>query len=244
MKNLKYGAVGLFALGAIALATAFALNRGGGNDDRIPAAPSPTVATTAAAPANTATARPTATPTPPPTPTPYNGKILRFKMPRFNLDAPLEELAINGRGELDTPRAENTAVGWYYIYDKPGRTNPDNAGWAEFGAKPRGDFTFKGNAIFSAHVYYRNVPAPFVNLAKAKDGDEVVVVMEDGRDYRYRVVSNKRYHRDTIPMAQIIWPAEKPTDKEWITLITCGGELDSTGQEYVSRDVIVAERVE
>jgi hypothetical protein len=68
--------------------------------------------------------------------------------------------------------------------------------------------------------------------------------MEDGREYKYKVVSNNRFHRDTIDMGAIIWPREKPADKEWITMITCGGALDSTGQEYISRDVVVAERVQ
>ena len=68
--------------------------------------------------------------------------------------------------------------------------------------------------------------------------------MEDGREYKYTVISNKQYHRDTIPMGDILWPSEKPADKEWVTLITCGGALDSTGWEYISRDVIVAERVQ
>jgi sortase (surface protein transpeptidase) len=177
-------------------------------------------------PAGEASVTPTSTPTTPPTPTatptPFDGKVARLKIPRFNVDAPIEELAINDRNELDTPKDENRAVGWYYIYDKPG--------WG-------------GNAIFSAHVYYHSIPAPFVNLAKSAEGDEVVVVMEDGTRYRYTVISNKRYHRDNMPMGDIIWPKEKADYDEWITLITCGGELDSTGQEYVSRDVVVAKRV-
>jgi sortase (surface protein transpeptidase) len=143
-------------------------------------------------------------------------------VPRFGVDAPIEELQINSRGELDTPKVENTNVGWYDIYDKPG---------------------FFGNALFSAHVYYHSIPAPFVNLAKSTEGDSIIVQMENGLEYTYEVISNKRYHRDQMDMGAIIYPKEKADYDEWVTLITCGGELDSTGQEYISRDVIVAKRI-
>lgn len=144
-----------------------------------------------------------------------------MQIPKLKVDAPIEELALKDN-QMETPKGENTNVGWYHIYDKPG---------------------FGGNAIFSAHVYYRSIPAPFQKLASSVAGDEIKVVMEDGTTYTYRVVSNKRYNRDTIPMGDIIWPTVRPQGAEWITMITCGGQLDATGQEYVDRDVIVAERV-
>lgn len=215
MKFARTLSLAVFAFGALLLIAGVACS--GGDSQEPDPTPTPTEA---------ATATPTSTRTPPPTPTatptPFDGAVARIKIPRFNVDAPIEELAINGRGELDTPKDENTSVGWYYIYDKPG--------WS-------------GNAIFSAHVYYHSDPAPFMNLAKSAEGDEVIVAMEDGTEYRYTVISNKRYHRDEIPMGDIIWPKEKADYDEWVTLITCGGQLDSTGQEYVSRDVVVAKRI-
>ena len=121
--------------------------------------------------------------------------------------------------------------------------NPDNlGGWYQYGAYTKQ--SFKGNIVFSGHIYYHNVPAPFVNLARSQIGDDVTVVMEDGREAKYKVIQKNRYNRDTIDMALVIWPKNKPEDKEWLTMITCGGALDSTGQEYVDRDVVVAERVE
>ncbi len=217
MKLARTLSLSVLALGAILLVAGIACSGGDARE------PEPTSTPTEAA---TGTPTPTPTRTPPPTPTatptPFDGAVARIKIPRFNVDAPIEDLAINGNGELDTPKDENTSVGWYYIYDKPG--------WL-------------GNAVFSAHVYYHSIPAPFVSLAKATEGDEVIVVMENGTEYRYAVISNKRYHRDDIPMGDIIWPKEKADYDEWVTLITCGGQLDSTGQEYVSRDVVVAKRI-
>jgi hypothetical protein len=176
----------------------------------------------AAAPATpTEWATPTPVVFPTATPTPFNGKVARMQMPTFKIDFPIEEVGVNAANEMETPKGENTHIGWYSLWDRPG--------WG-------------GNSVFSAHVYYRNVPAPFKDLAKSKVGDDVTVVMENGDTYSYKVISNNRYHRDTIPMGEIIWPQNR-NGKEWITLITCGGELDSSGQEYVSRDVIIAERV-
>lgn len=209
-----------FLTGFVALTAALAC--GGGEKSQ-----SPTVAATAS-PTETATATATSTRTPTPTstatptPTPFDGKVARMVIPRFGVDAPIEELGLTADNVMETPRRENTDVGWYHIWTKPG--------WA-------------GNAVFSAHIYYHNVPAPFRRLQEAKAGDEVNVVMEDGTQYHYKVVSNKNYHRDTIPMGDIIWPPNLPSDKQLITLISCGGSLDASGQEYIDRVVVVAERV-
>lgn len=187
--------------------------------------------TMTAVPTATATAESAATPAPTATPTPFAGKVGRLKLPRFGVDAPIEELSVDATNTMETPRDENTDVGWYNSELKPG---------APFlGTRPGWD----GNAVFSAHVYYRNIPGPFQKLAQSNVGDEVIVAMEDGAAYHYRVISNRRYDRDTIPMGEIISPPDRPAGKQWITMITCGGELDSTGQQYLSRDVVVAERI-
>lgn len=145
-----------------------------------------------------------------------------MKITRFGVDAPIEELGVDADNVMETPTRENTDVGWYSIWDRPG---------------------WDGNAVFSAHVYYHNIPAPFQKLSQSKEGDEIQVEMENGATYTYSVISNTRYSRDTIPMGDIIWPQNRPADEQWITMITCGGELDSTGWEYLSRDVIVAKRI-
>ncbi len=219
MKLVRTLSLALFALGALVLVVGIACSDG---DEKQEATPEPTATVPSETPTSAATATNTPRPTPTATPTPFNGAVARIKIPRFNVDAPIENLAINAAGELDTPKDTNRSVGWYDIYDKPG---------------------FGGNAVFSAHVYYHSIPAPFVSLAKSAAGDKIVVQMENGAEYIYEVISNDRYHRDTIDMGAIIWPKQKADYDEWVTLITCGGELDSTGQEYVSRDVIVAKRI-
>lgn len=231
MRLTRFAPFGLLLAGTLVFVSAACGGGGDDNKDEPTTEPSAS-ATSTSAPTNTATVAP---PTPTATPTPYAGQVSRLKIPRFGVDAPIELLGVDASGNMETPLQENTTVGWYDHITKeyhPENPNPgyDRPGWG-------------GNATFSAHVYYHNIPAPFVSLAQASIGDDVVVTMDNGVEYTYKVVSNERYHRDTIPMGEILWPSTKPAEKEWITLITCGGELDATGWEYISRDVIVAERV-
>lgn len=167
-------------------------------------------------------------PTPTATPEPFAGEVGGFRIPRFEVDAQIENIGlIPGENQLDIPK-DPLKVGWYRIYDRPG---------------------WMGNAVFSAHVdYWPDIRGPFFNLSKLDPGDEVIVVMANGQEYRYRVFRKQRYDVATIPMGDLIWPREKPADAEWITLITCGGRfrayLDGGGPgEYLDRDVVVAERV-
>jgi hypothetical protein len=163
---------------------------------------------------------------PPPAPAPRvsSGPIRRFLMPRFELDQALEVLNMTPAGELPTPLDASYRVGWYADFGQPG------AG---------------GNAVFTAHETWNHQQAPFFNLHRAGAGDEVILVMADGRRLVYAVFSNTRYDATTIPMNEIVWPAHK--DGEWITLITCGGRIvydRTTGfGEYLDRDVVVARRV-
>ena len=138
----------------------------GGDKQEQAQAAEPSASPTATA---TATATPTSVPpTPTPTATPFAGKIGRLALPRFGVNAPIEELGVTADNYLDTPKDENRAVGWYYIYDRPG---------------------WRGNAVFSAHVYYGGIPGPFVNLAKSVEGDKVNVTMEDGTTYEGMAVN-------------------------------------------------------
>lgn len=170
----------------------------------------------------TATTAPTLVPTPTATPTPYDGDVEKFIIPKLGVDAPVEDLGVDSTNTMETPTRENTDVGWYHIWDRPG---------------------WDGNAVFSAHVYWENVPAPFQKLNSLANGDEIEVEMNNGQIYKYEVISKAQYGRDTIPMGDIIWPKTRPAGEQWITMITCGGQLDSTGWEYLSRDVVVAKRI-
>ncbi len=156
--------------------------------------------------------------------------VARLRIPDLGVDSPIVGLGLLENNVLDHPD-DHRETGWYEVFDTPG---------------------IRGNAIFSAHVYYRNIPGPFERLMELEDGDEVIAVMNDGQEYRYRVFSVERYPLATIPMRDILWPVARPLGAEWVTLITCGGEFEPyardesgarTGGYYLSRDVVVAQRI-
>lgn len=236
MKVARFISLLTFSVGAMLFVFGYACG-GSSSDKTTPAASAAATDTPTAA----ATSTPTTPPAPTATPTPFNGKIARFKYQRFGIDAPIEELNTDKNGEMDTPKNTNVSVGWY-------DTDLVKGGYF-LGNRPGWD----GNAVFSAHVYYINrsacpnnplaCPAPFQKLAQANNGDEIVLTMENGQEYHYKVISKAQYPVSTIDMGKVISPPTRPDGKQWITMITCGGALDASGLEYTSRDVVVAERV-
>jgi sortase (surface protein transpeptidase) len=228
MKVVRNTSIVVFLMG-LTLFMVLAVAACSGNDKKdggLFAARADDTPTLAVTPTATATPTEPPSPTPSPTPTPFNGKVARLKVPNLRIDYPIEDLALLPNNEMDTPHDANGKVGWYYIYDKPG---------------------FRGNAIFSAHINYNKKDGPFAQLSKAKVGDEVAVVMENGTEYKYKILRNDRIPVAKLDMGALIWPSTRPAGTEWVTLITCGGRLGPLDQngfgEYLDRDVVVAERI-
>lgn len=172
--------------------------------------------------------------TPTPTATPFTGGLSRLVIPRFEVDSAVETIGLLESNQLDVPH-DPLNTGWYDIYDC-GAANSCRPGW-------------NGNAVFAAHIdYYPDIRGPFYNLRYLVAGDDIIVVMEDGTQYVYDVISYTRYDVETIPMGDLIWPQNKPADAEWITLITCGGDFQASSPGgpgiYLGRDVVVAQRVQ
>ena len=156
-----------------------------------------------------------------------------MRLPSLGVEAPIERIGlVPGRNQLDVPEPRN--VGWYDIYDKPG---------------------FGTSSLYSAHKdYWPNIRGPFYALTELEAGDQIVVVMDDGREYVYEVFFKERYTKDSIPMYDLIWPHKarnpellRPEDEEWIALYTCGGDFVETTERgagyYIHRDVVIARLV-
>lgn len=223
MKLLRILAVASFLAGVALLAYGFVRT----SDDDPAASPEPVETydirvTLTPSPTAVSTAEPT------PTATPYDGGVARLKLPSLEVDSPIEVIGVKANNEMDVPH-DPLNTGWY-----------DVEGWG----KP-GHFS---NSVFAAHVdYYPNILGPFNKLKDLVPGeDDVVVVMDNGAEYRYRVIRKARFSVSEIKMGELIWPDEKPDGVEWITLITCGGDFVSSQPggpgEYLHRDVVVAER--
>ena len=142
----------------------------------------------------------------------------RIVIPSIGVDAPISVKSISPDGGMEPPYGP-TDVAWYGFTSKPG------AG---------------GNAVFSAHVDYRNYgPAVFARLKDLKKGDPVEVYLADGAVYRYQVVLSLSYPAESAPVEEIVGP----TSKEVITMITCTGTFDEASRQYSHRLVVRAERV-
>ncbi len=172
--------------------------------------------------------------TPTPEPTPYDGTLVVMRIPSLGVEAPIEALGkLPGANQLDVPMPRN--IGWYDIYDKPG---------------------FGTSSLYSAHKdWYPDIRGPFYELTELQDGDHVVVVMDDGREYVYEVFFQRRFEAGAVPMADLISPHEaedpellRPAGEEWAVLITCGGDFIEVEEDgpgyYVHRDVVIAKLVE
>lgn len=214
------GAVALLVV--IGVGGAMAMSGGGS-----PAADDVEVSTATATVTKTATPPPTPSPTPSPSPTPeptpppYNGAIARLYAPELGIDNYIETVHVINN-EMQAPDDGVYAVGWYPEYSKPG---------------------FGTNSVFSAHETWNRSHGPFYSLHLAKAGDEITVIMDNGLQYHYEVLTAHRYDVDTIPMGEVIWPTTRPAGEEWLTLITCGGRIvyNDTGYgEYLDRDVVQA----
>ncbi len=150
-----------------------------------------------------------------PPPVLYLAPIVRLRIPRIGVDAPVQVKNIKN-GQMENPDGAAN-VAWYDFTAKPG-----------LGA---------GNAVFSGHVDYVNVgKAVFWDLKKLVNGDIVEVVLQDGVIVSYTVSASQSYDVATIPMDQVL----NSTSTESVTLITCGGQF-SAGS-YNERLVLRATR--
>ncbi len=150
--------------------------------------------------------------------TPSQAPLARLVIPSIGVDAPISVKGFDPNGVMDAPNGPED-VAWYQFTTRPGEG---------------------GNAVFSAHVDYRNYgPAVFARLKDLKKGDAVEVHLADGTIYRYEVVVSVSYPAETAPVEDIVGP----TSREVITLITCAGTFDQASRQYSHRLVVRAERM-
>ena len=156
--------------------------------------------------------------TPTPTVVASQATPSRIVIPSIGVDAPISVKSLGPDGGMEPPNGPTT---WPGTASQAGRV----AG---------------GNAVFSAHVDYRNYgPAVFARLKDLKKGDLVDVYLADGTVYRYQVVFSLSYPAESAPVEEIVGP----TSKEVITMITCTGTFDEASRQYSHRLVVRAERV-
>jgi LPXTG-site transpeptidase (sortase) family protein len=121
-------------------------------------------------------------------------------------------------------------------------TGPDAAevvAWYDFSAKPGTG----GNSVFAGHVtWFGN--AVFLSLDTLQAGDMIRLRDDQGAEAAYRVTANQTLAPDDPEAVRTMYP----TDKDIVTIITCGGTFFDTGDpiaggDYTHRIVIKAELV-
>ena len=145
----------------------------------------------------------------------FTATISRIRIPRINVDAPIQQKGIKPDGTMESPNG------------------PDDVAW--YGFTPKSGLG--GNAVYSGHVDYINHgPAVFWDLKKLQDGDQIEVLLIDGVVLQYQVSAIQLYDTDDIPMQEVL----AQTATESVTLITCGG--DFAAGSYSHRLVLRATR--
>jgi LPXTG-site transpeptidase (sortase) family protein len=149
----------------------------------------------------------------------------RLIIPKISVDAPMTMRVVAAAdGIMQNPEGPKD-VAWY-----------DFSAISGLGGRPG----VGGNTVISGHVDYHDYgPAVFWDLRKIEPGDEVIIHLRDGSEYKYSVQWNR-----TIDPAAISWnDVVAATPQESVTMITCAGTFDSSTRSYDQRRVVWATRV-
>ncbi len=133
---------------------------------------------------------------------------VRLIIPSIGMDAPVEGVGINEKGEMDVPDGSTDTVGWYKGGPQPGAI---------------------GSTVFAAHVY-----AAFSDLRYVKPGSDIYVLTKDGSKLHF-VVDDSRVYKLGELSPKILFGRH---DAQRLNLITCAGSPTADGSTYDHRLVV------
>lgn len=139
----------------------------------------------------------------------------RLLIPCLGVDAAVEHVGMTPERDMDVP-ADDGNVGWYRLGPRPGE---------------------RGNAVLAGHLDSQTGPAVFWELADLHEGDRVLVVDAEGREWPFTVRESVRYRDDDPPLQRIFGWSGVPR----LNLITCGGAWDTGIGSYEERLVVFTE---
>jgi len=97
-----------------------------------------------------------------------------------------------------------------------------------------------GNLLIAGHLNWWGFPeAVFFGLGTLREGDQVVLLDEEENAFTYEVEWVRQESNLEPPAEEVLGM----TAYEAVTLMTCGGQWDSTISEYDERTVARARRV-
>jgi LPXTG-site transpeptidase (sortase) family protein len=138
-----------------------------------------------------------------------------LRIERLGVDAPVDPYGIAPDGQMAIPN--NVAdVAWYEPGPGPGET---------------------GSAVMAAHVALGSQGrGVFYDLKLLEPGDVVYVARSDGSEQAFQVEESVTYLKSELPLESIFSRDGPPV----LTLITCGGDLNSSTRRFNSNVVVYA----
>lgn len=135
----------------------------------------------------------------------------RLIVEQIGLDAPVQGVATNAKGEMDAPVSAD-AVAWYRPGYLPGTL---------------------GNAVLAAHYLHTSGKGAFYRLGELAAGDTVTLKTDQGVQY-FTVTGSKTLPSGFTDLADIFGPSPSAG----LNLITCSGEWDEASRQYRDRLVV------
>jgi LPXTG-site transpeptidase (sortase) family protein len=155
---------------------------------------------------------------PPPT-APTSSEPVRLQIPTLGIDASVEQVGVNAKGEMGIPTTFTT-VAWYKYGPPPGQL---------------------GSAVIDGHVDNGlSLPGVFKHLGDLKVGDHLYVVTKGGDTLHFVVDEIAQYPYATSPAEKIF----ARTDAAWLNLITCSGTWMKGERTYSDRLVVYTKFVD
>ena len=141
------------------------------------------------------------------------GIPVKFKIPKINIDANVEQVALTKDGFMDAPKGPDE-VGWYNLGPYPGEI---------------------GNAVIDGHSGWKGgKKAVFDDLYKLSIGDQIYVESENNVFTTFVVKKISTYS----PNADATDVFVSSDGKEHLNLITCTGFWDNILKSHSSRLVV------
>ncbi|MCY7324768.1 MAG: class F sortase [Microbacteriaceae bacterium] len=141
---------------------------------------------------------------------------VRLTIPELNIDMRVDAMGLDGDGAMALP------------------DNASDAGWYKFGPGVAND---AGATVMAAHVDSRHDGiGPFSRLKDASPGSTISVAGSDGSTVDYLVTEVRSVGKIDAPMAEVFDRSGDPR----LTLVTCGGEFDSSTGHYIDNIILTA----
>jgi len=143
----------------------------------------------------------------------------RLLIPAISINAAVEEVGILTKGDFAGDMATPTQSPW------------TNVGWYDAGPRP-GE---RGSAVIDGHLDDNHgYPAVFWNLRKLHMGDEVSVVMSNGKKLTFHVTRIASYPPKAAPLQDIFGNS----GGIYLNLITCAGDWIPSQHQTTLRLVV------